>query len=65
MQVKLRSEFVMQKPAAKWLMVASVIIALNASGWAEDLDAGKAEYLRVARHAMAAMERGRVRSALR
>jgi mono/diheme cytochrome c family protein len=35
----------MQKPAAKWLMVASVIIALNASGRAEDLDAGKAEYL--------------------
>jgi hypothetical protein len=35
----------MRKPAAKWLMVASVIIGLNAYGWTEDLDAGKAEYL--------------------
>jgi mono/diheme cytochrome c family protein len=39
------SEFAMQKAAAKWLMVASVIIGLNASGWGEELDAGKAEYL--------------------
>jgi mono/diheme cytochrome c family protein len=35
----------MQKAAAKWLMVASVIIGLSASGLAQDLDAGKAEYL--------------------
>jgi Cytochrome C oxidase, cbb3-type, subunit III len=35
----------MQKAAAKWLTVASVIIGLNASGLTEDLDAGKAEYL--------------------
>jgi hypothetical protein len=34
----------MQKAAGKWLMVASVIISLNAAGWAED-DAVKAEYL--------------------
>jgi hypothetical protein len=31
--------------AVKSLMVASVIIGLNASGWAQDLDAGKVEYL--------------------
>jgi hypothetical protein len=35
----------MHKAAVKWLMVASVIIGLNASGSAQDLDAGKAEYL--------------------
>ncbi len=35
----------MQEAAAKWLMVASVMIGLNASGWAEEVDAGKAEYL--------------------
>jgi hypothetical protein len=35
----------MQKAAAKWLMVASVTIILNAWGWAEEVDAGKAEYL--------------------
>jgi Cytochrome C oxidase, cbb3-type, subunit III len=34
----------MQEAAAKWLMV-SLMIGLNASGWAQDLDAGKAEYL--------------------
>jgi Cytochrome C oxidase, cbb3-type, subunit III len=34
------SEFAMQEAAAKWLM-----IGLNASRWAQDLDAGKAEYL--------------------
>ena len=34
----------MQKAAAKWLMVAAVI-GLTASGWAEEVDAGKAEYL--------------------
>jgi cytochrome c len=37
-------EFAVQKSAAKWALVASVIIGLNASGWSEDLDAGKAEY---------------------
>ena len=35
----------MQKTAAKWLMVAGVTIGLTASGWAEEVDAGKAEYL--------------------
>jgi hypothetical protein len=35
----------MQKAAAKWLMVATVTIGLTASGWAEEVDAGKAEYL--------------------
>jgi mono/diheme cytochrome c family protein len=35
----------MQKPAAKLLVVVSLITGLNASGWAEDPDAGKAEYL--------------------
>ena len=35
----------MQRAAAKWLMVASVTIGLTASGWAEEVDAGKAEYL--------------------
>ena len=38
------AEGVMQR-AAKWLMVASAAIGLDASGWAEDLDAGKTEYL--------------------
>jgi hypothetical protein len=37
-------EFAVQKSAAKWALVASVIIGLNASGWSEDLDAGKVEY---------------------
>ena len=32
----------MQKTAAKWLMVAGVMIGLTASGWAEEVDAGKA-----------------------
>jgi mono/diheme cytochrome c family protein len=31
--------------AASWTLVASVIIAVNTSGRAQDLDAGKAEYL--------------------
>src|SRR5262249_35759282 len=44
-RVKLRSEFAMQKAAVKWLMVASGIIGLNASGWAQDSDASRAEYL--------------------
>ena len=35
----------MKKTAAKWLMVAGVTIGLTASGWAEEVDAGKAEYL--------------------
>lgn len=35
----------MQKTAAKWLMVAGMTIGLTASGWAEEVDAGKAEYL--------------------
>jgi mono/diheme cytochrome c family protein len=39
------SEFVMQKTAAKWLMVVSVTIGLTASGWAEEVEAGRAEYL--------------------
>jgi hypothetical protein len=34
----------MQKAAGKWLIVATVVISLNAPGSAED-DAGKAEYL--------------------
>ena len=54
----------MQKTAAKWLMVAGVTIGLTASGWAEEVDAGKAEYCRVARRATAPMERGKDRSAL-
>jgi mono/diheme cytochrome c family protein len=40
------AEFAMQKAAAKWLMVAGVMIGLTAPGWAEEVDAaGKAEYL--------------------
>jgi hypothetical protein len=35
----------MQKIAAKWLMVAVATIGLTASGWAEEVYAGKAEYL--------------------
>jgi mono/diheme cytochrome c family protein len=35
----------MQKAAAKWLMFATVTIGLTASGWAEEVGAGKAEYL--------------------
>ena len=35
----------MQKAAAKWLMVAGVMIGSTAFGWAEDVDAGKSEYL--------------------
>jgi len=35
----------MQKAAVKWLMVANVIIGLNASGWTQDSDASRAEYL--------------------
>jgi hypothetical protein len=31
--------------AVKSLMVASVIIGFNASGWAQDIDAGKVQYL--------------------
>jgi mono/diheme cytochrome c family protein len=42
---KLLWEFAMQKAAAKWLMVVTVTIGFNASGWAEEVDAGKAEYL--------------------
>jgi mono/diheme cytochrome c family protein len=40
-----RSEFAMQRAAAKWLMVVIVTIGFNAPGWAEEVDAGKAEYL--------------------
>jgi hypothetical protein len=36
----------MQKAAAKWLMVAGVMVGLTPSGWAEEVDAGKAEYLK-------------------
>ena len=35
----------MQRAAAKWLIVAGVMIGSTASGWAEEVDAGKAEYL--------------------
>lgn len=35
----------MQKAAARWLMVASVLIGSSTAGWAEDLDEGKAQYL--------------------
>jgi hypothetical protein len=35
----------MQKAALKWTMIASVIIGLSVFGWAQDIDAGKAEYL--------------------
>jgi hypothetical protein len=35
----------MQNAAAKWLVALGVIIGLNAPGWAEDLDADKAQYL--------------------
>jgi mono/diheme cytochrome c family protein len=31
--------------AVKLLLIANVIIAFNASGWAEDLDTGKTEFL--------------------
>jgi mono/diheme cytochrome c family protein len=34
-----------KKAAAKWLMVAGVMIGLTAPGWAEEVDAGKVEYL--------------------
>jgi hypothetical protein len=54
----------MQRAAAKWLMVASVTIGLTASGWAEEVDAGKAEYLTKCGRATEPMERGKVRSAL-
>jgi mono/diheme cytochrome c family protein len=39
------SECAMQRAAAKWLMVVTVTIGFNAPGWAEEVDAGKAEYL--------------------
>ena len=35
----------MNQAAAKWLLVAAVMIGWNASGWAQDPDAGKTEYL--------------------
>jgi mono/diheme cytochrome c family protein len=37
-----RPEFAVQKAAAKWLMVAGVMIG----SWAEEVDASKAEYLK-------------------
>jgi mono/diheme cytochrome c family protein len=42
---KPRRESAMPKAAGKWLMVAAVITSLTASGWAEEVDAGKTEYL--------------------
>ena len=35
----------MRKAAAKWLFIVGLIIGLNASARAEEVDAGKAEYL--------------------
>ena len=34
-----------RKAAAKWLMVAGMVIGITPSCWAEEVDAGKAEYL--------------------
>jgi hypothetical protein len=34
----------MAKGQFKWLMVANLIIACSASGWAQDVDAGKTEF---------------------
>ena len=42
----------------KWLMVAGVTIGLTAFGRAEEVDAGKWNICRVARRAMAPMEKG-------
>jgi mono/diheme cytochrome c family protein len=42
---KRRSEFAMRKAAAKWLFIVGLIIGLNASARAEEVEAGKAEYL--------------------
>jgi mono/diheme cytochrome c family protein len=39
------AKFAMKKAAAKWLLVAIAMIGFHASGWAEDVDAGKKEYL--------------------
>ena len=35
----------MPKVAFKWLVIAAVITGFNASGWAQDVDAGKTAYL--------------------
>jgi mono/diheme cytochrome c family protein len=54
----------MQKAAAKWLMVAGVMIGLTPSGWAEEVDAGKVEYLKSCAPCHGTDGRGAVRSAL-
>jgi cytochrome c553 len=39
------AKFAMKKAAAKWLLVAIAMIGFHASGWSENVDAGKKEYL--------------------
>ena len=34
----------MSSDAAKWFLIASAIVGLNAAAWAEDLDIGKSEF---------------------
>jgi mono/diheme cytochrome c family protein len=41
----LHKPHVKQNAAANWLMAVCFMISLNAFAWAEDLDAGKTEYL--------------------
>ena len=51
----------MEKSAFKSLMIATVIIGFNASGWAQEVDAGKMEFLSscAACQAWTERERGR------
>jgi hypothetical protein len=52
----------MQQVAMKWLVATTVTIGLNASGWAQDPDAGQREYLSSCATCMALMEREMVPS---
>ena len=35
----------MAKNAFKWLVISEIVIGINASGWAQETDAGKTAYL--------------------